>query len=310
MMMTASGVSAQDDRDCRCVDADGDAIANCSCFRIPEMPEIMAFGPGDFTWNMSAVRPRLGVTVSADQDDALDARGALVSDVMDDGPADDAGIRDGDIITHVDGRSLLQPVDRDVEEDFDLDESIPVQRLLAIARELEPGESVEVGFLRDGQAQTATVEVEDLAAAWRAWGRGMQADVRTRIQPQMEALRQQLQEQSVNVERARERVRVLNDREPFVVTRTTARYGLSLTELTPGLGDYFGTEQGVLVTDVDADSQLGLRPGDVILRIGDREASSPDRVRRVLGSYTADESVTFRVRRQGSEIDVLGRLGG
>jgi S1-C subfamily serine protease len=259
---------------------------------------------------MSAVRPRLGVTVSADQDDALDARGALVSDVMDDGPADDAGIREGDIITHVDGRSLLQPLDRDVEEDFDLDVSIPVQRLLAIARELEPGESVEVGFLRDGQAQTATVEVEDLAAAWRAWGRGMQADVRTRIQPQMEALRQQLQEQSVNVERARERVRVLNDREPFVVTRTTARYGLSLTELTPGLGDYFGTEQGVLVTDVDADSQLGLRPGDVILRIGDREASSPDRVRRVLGSYTADESVTFRVRRQGSEIDVLGRLGG
>jgi len=66
----------------------------------------------------------------------------------------------------------------------------------------------------------------------------------------------------------------------------------------------------VLISDIDEDSPLGLRPGDVILRVGDREATSPERVRRILESYGDDESVTFRVRRQGSELDVLGRLGG
>ena len=53
----------------------------------------------------------------------------------------------------------------------------------------------------------------------------------------------------------RERVRILDNFDPFVVRSGMARYGLSMIELTPGLGDYFGTDRGVLVTDVDQDSR-------------------------------------------------------
>jgi len=311
MMLTASGTAAQDDsdQDCRCVDSDGSAIDNCTCFVVPDVPRIMAFGPdGDFNFKLDfpAFRPRLGVTVSTDQDDALDAQGARVGDVMDEGPADDAGIREGDIITHIDGRSLLEALGGDAEEDFDLDESIPVQRLLAITRELEPGESVDVRYLRDGQPMTATVDVQDLGAQWSGFGR----DIREQIRPQMEQLRQQLREQRVDVDRQRERVRALDGFDPFVVSPGMARYGLHLTELTPGLGEYFGTDQGVLVTDVDEDSALGLQAGDVLLRVGDREATSPQRVLRILSSYGDEEAVTFRVLRRGSEVDVQGRLDG
>jgi S1-C subfamily serine protease len=81
-----------------------------------------------------------------------------------------------------------------------------------------------------------------------------------------------------------------------------------LAELNEGLGQYFGTEEGALVLNVSEDSELGLEPGDVILRIGDRDATTPDRALRILGSYGADEDITLHIRRDGREMSVLGRL--
>ena len=336
LMASTPDASAQDvDGDCRCVDADGDAIDNCTCFvmpdfvmpDIPDIPQVMAFGPdGAGVWSMRATRPRLGVTVSTDQDDSYDGQGARVTDVMEDGPADEAGIREGDVITSVAGRSLFTPLEDDLEEDLDLDESIPVQRLLAITRDLEPGESVEVEYLRDGSAMTTTVEVQDLAGMWGRWAaefgprmeqfryefRPRMERFRQELRPQMEQLREQIREQTRDLDLNIEELRELDGMERIVIARSgsAARYGLRLTELTPGLGDYFGTDEGVLVTDVDEDSALGLRPGDVILQVGDREATSPSRVGRILATYDDDESVTFRVLREGADIEVVGRLGG
>jgi hypothetical protein len=85
--------------------------------------------------------------------------------------------------------------------------------------------------------------------------------------------------------------------------------GLELMELKPGLADYFGTETGVLVTDVHAESQTGLQAGDVIQRIGDREATTPTRAMRILRSYAGDEDVIFHILRRGDETSVTGRLG-
>ena len=87
------------------------------------------------------------------------------------------------------------------------------------------------------------------------------------------------------------------------------RDGLEMLELKPGLGEYFGVGEGVLVTDVAEDSSLGLEPGDVIVRVGEREVSTPDRVRRILRSYVDDEDITFQVRRDGRDMSVAGRLG-
>jgi S1-C subfamily serine protease len=99
--------------------------------------------------------------------------------------------------------------------------------------------------------------------------------------------------------------------EPFLLGRFgQPRYGVELVEVNPELGAYFGTDRGVLVTDVTEGSALGLEPGDIILRVGDRDVTSPDRVLRILATYSDDEQVSFRVRRDGREIDVLGRLEG
>jgi hypothetical protein len=86
------------------------------------------------------------------------------------------------------------------------------------------------------------------------------------------------------------------------------RDGLELVEVNPGLGAYFGAEEGVLVADVDADTPLGLRPGDVVTAIGGRSVSTPERFRRILGSYGADEAIEFDVVRDGARTSVTGRL--
>jgi S1-C subfamily serine protease len=87
-----------------------------------------------------------------------------------------------------------------------------------------------------------------------------------------------------------------------------AGFGLELTELNPGLAEYFSSDEGLLVLDVDEDSTLGLMPGDVILAIDGRDVEDQGDVRRILGSYKDEETVSFTVVRKGQEIMVEGTL--
>jgi S1-C subfamily serine protease len=86
-------------------------------------------------------------------------------------------------------------------------------------------------------------------------------------------------------------------------------HGLDLRKLNAELGEYFSTDHGVLVLDADQDSTLGLRAGDVILAIGDREVEDVSDVLRILRSYEEEESVSFTVMRQGREQRVEGTVG-
>jgi serine protease Do len=70
-------------------------------------------------------------------------QGALVREVMPDGPAEEAGLREGDIVTAVDGQA--------VDDDHPLDELI---------REHEVGDQVELTVLREGRELSLTVELD------------------------------------------------------------------------------------------------------------------------------------------------------
>jgi S1-C subfamily serine protease len=67
--------------------------------------------------------------------------------------------------------------------------------------------------------------------------------------------------------------------------------------LTPGLGRYFGAEKGVLVARAPEGEGFGLQDGDVILAIGGREPQSGSHAMRILRSYQPGESVEFRILR-------------
>lgn len=320
-----SPVSAQDVRaECRCVDADGNEIENCTCFRGPRMN---AYAP---LLALQAGQPRLGVTVSADQSARIDADGAEVTDVLEGGPADEAGIREGDVITRIGAQSLTEPTESSAERLFDLDRSIPVQRLLAIVAELEPGQEVEVAFLRDGTPQTTVLETRALPAVGRGdfsvalprFRDGRDGEDRLRellggewrdgVAPRVWS--DEMVPGGDLPGNIRLRFNGPHDGGVAVFDRgrgllySSERDGLSLIELKPALGAYFGATEGVLVTDVTRRSGLGLEAGDVVLAIGDRTVTNPDRFRRILSSYGDEEDITFRILRDGSETSVTGRL--
>lgn len=328
-------------QECRCVDRDGKPIERCTCFTLPDVDRIV-------TRAFSAVggRARLGVTLASGPEAEGEARGARVESVLEDGPADRAGIREGDVITHLDGRSLLEPLDAAKEKEFDEDASLPVQRLMALARQIEPGAKVEVGYLRDGERRTATVEARDLDS-WTLVAPRAPAWDEARLRERMQDLGRELGEMRIRIPREGRDIRIWTDstRGPRVFFRSSPGEGgilapaapgaprvwscpgedtpggfvfawsdrciggLQLVELNPGLASYFGTEKGVLVAAVHEESKLGLVPGDVVVAVGDREASDPDRLRRILSSYGPDESVTMRVFRQRRETSVTGTLG-
>ncbi len=311
-------LAAQQERtECHCVDAGGNEIDNCSCFRTPRIEGLLA------QFGVAQQRPRLGVSVDQGQAARYDADGARVTEVLSDGPADLAGIREGDVIVSLNGQSLTESVGADLERSFDLEGSAPVQRLLALAGELEPGEDVEIEYLRDGARERTTLETEDLSDRWgtsMVTARPMWDAERFR--EQMRALTEGVRGRAFSLEAPdhdmrlhleegeRGDVRVFGgDGFPYGFGGGLARQqGLELAELNPGLGSYFGTDEGVLVIDVDASSALGLQPGDVILRIGDRVVETPNRMRRILSSYAVDEEIDFVVLRDGEEITVSGRL--
>jgi hypothetical protein len=327
--------------DCRCVDKDGKPIENCTCFTMPDMDRIVTGALANFRG-----RARLGVTLGTDRDER---RGVTVQSVLEGGPADEAGIREGDVLTAIDGRSLLEPIGPDLERDLDEDEPLPMQRLMALVREIEPGQGVKVDYLRGDERRTATVEARELdswgysvvgpeGTAWNLRGgagalrnledrmgdlriRAPRAprDIRIWSDSGAAAPRVFMSEPGGNVFRFQREdgpgallracpsasgdspgFRFLDDRCPG---------GLEMAELKPGLAEYFGTSAGVLVTDVHPDSKLGLEPGDVVLAVGDREATSPDRLRRILESYSGDEAVALRIMRQKREMNVRGTLG-
>jgi membrane-associated protease RseP (regulator of RpoE activity) len=82
-------------------------------------------------------------------------------------------------------------------------------------------------------------------------------------------------------------------------------------DLNPDLGSYFGVPdgKGVLVTEVMSDTpaeKAGLKPGDVITKVGDRAvADSDDLVSALRG---ADKKVTLTIRRKNASRTIESEL--
>ena len=107
-------------------------------------------------------RARLGVSMNGNQGEELDRQGVRIEAVMPDTPAEDAGLQEGDVVTHLNGQALVDPIPGEGEEDFDESGSLPVQRLISIAGALDAGDEVEIRYLRDGERHSVTVEAAEI----------------------------------------------------------------------------------------------------------------------------------------------------
>ena len=86
--------------------------------------------------------------------------GVLIQQIQPGGPAEKAGIKEGDIITTVDGRAI--------KDGDDLVNEITSRR---------PGSPIRLGYLRDGKQADATVTIGDLEKVFADQG-GQQAELR------------------------------------------------------------------------------------------------------------------------------------
>jgi len=91
--------------------------------------------------------------------------------------------------------------------------------------------------------------------------------------------------------------------EFFTHSYTPFRYAgawndIELVSLTPALGEYFGTNEGLLVVRAGRAAELGFRDGDVIIDLAGREPQSPEHALRILASFEPGESLQAAIMRQ------------
>jgi C-terminal processing protease CtpA/Prc len=202
-------------------------------------------------------RPRLGVVVEPASD------GARIVAVTPSGPAAEAGLRSGDVITAVDGRSLT-------------DASEPPSALLVDAiNELDEGDTVTIDYVRDGEPGTASVVV-----------RPVEIDVHIMKVPGGSGPHVK-------------NIRVMPGDDNHMWFFPHGWMDMELVALNPDRADYFGTDEGVLVVRASDSEGLGLQGGDVIVSIDDRVVSSPTHAMRILRSYEPEESLTIEIMRHG-----------
>lgn len=246
----------------------------------------MAPGSGEapMAFALAVGRPRLGVIVKTDRDPATDSIGAVLEAVTPEGPAAKAGLQSGDIVVTFNGQRLSAGT------------GVPGERLIDLAGEMEEGDTVRIAIRRGKEAKTVTVvpkKVDDLAYTYRYQ---MAAD------SAMDRARRALERTMVLAPKAEMR----GVMEPMVWSvRESARWSdMELTTLDANLGGYFGTTEGLLVVRAPKDSLLGLKSGDVILRIGGRVPSSPSHATRILRSYEPGDEVRIEVMRSKRQTEV------
>jgi S1-C subfamily serine protease len=239
-------------------------------------------------------RARLGIKVNLKARET-DSIGAYVDAVTPGGPADQAGIRSGDVITKLDGSSVLAGGAAE-DNERPVRQSLPGLRLIELAARLEPNDTVPVEYRRGKDRRTASVVTADEPEL--AFGPGQRFEFRTRPGPPGVRM---------PVGGLMERFEMSGPHWEFFSGSPLGR--LELAPLNPDLGRYFGAEEGVLVISAPQDSALGLRGGDVVLAVDGREPSNPSHLLRILRSYESGETFKLDIMRNRKRETVTSRIG-
>jgi PDZ domain-containing protein len=238
--------------------------------RAPRTPRPPREPRASTTWSYAfSNRARIGVVVATDADEAKDKIGARIEAVTPGGPADDAGLQAGDIITKFNGTALGGVASEDDEQ------SGPGNKLIELAHALEPGDTAKVEYRRGTQNKTAAIVAEDMG------NRGYSFSM-----PRIPDFQMTMPEFP----------RGFGGENTFTIVGSPWG-GLDMVTLNADLGEYFGTREGVLVVKTPEDSTLPVKGGDVILAIDGRKPTSPSSAMRILQSYEEGDTVKFDVMR-------------
>ena len=202
--------------------------------------------------------PRAILGINLGTNDEPKGGGVEIVSVSPGGAAAEAGLKAGDVLTDINGTALKQEGDESARE-----------KLLSSMRKVKPGDTVAVGYRRDNKALKASLVAQPLRDRFFTMavppGPGIPA-----VPPMPN----------------------------FVFMRGEGVFGSAeLVPMTAKLGQYFGTDTGLLVVRAPDDSRLKLEDGDVIVDIDGRTPSSPSHALRILSSYQPGEKLKLNILR-------------
>jgi len=201
--------------------------------------------------------------------------GALVNGVTRESPAEEAGIREDDVIVEFSGKSIDDADD-----------------LLDAVRGGAPGDHAAVTLYRGAEKKTLQVTLEK--APRRSFSFHGSGSFTMPHLPRMPHIARM------------PRVRIF---------REEGIEGLQLTDLNRQLGEYFGAPngRGVLVEEVDRESageKGGFKAGDVIIRAGKEDVETTGDIDEALAAMKKGEKVEFGVLRKGAQVTLTVESGG
>ncbi len=216
--------------------------------------------------DVPAERAALGINIATRDTTAGPVEGVAIVGVTPGGAAATAGLRADDVLVSIDNVSLTAESVREAN-----------QRLFRFMSGAKPGQEIHVSYLRGGKV----LEVRLVADAF---------------DPAMVPRRFPFQE---DLERLGRRF----ENEFIAPLQTGWRHselfaGMELAALTPDLGRYFGTDEGLLVVRAPTAATVDLEDGDVIQRIGARTPSDPGHAMRILRSYEPGEELVIVIMRE------------
>jgi S1-C subfamily serine protease len=187
------------------------------------------------------------------------------------GPAEQAGLKVGDIVVAMNGKTLRTTDGRD-----------PSTQLVEQMRSVKPGQTVNLDYVRDGQKRSAAVKASPAEP------------------PIARILRERLPKQLP------EGLQIPG----FEALMGPERHfrSLELVTVTPKLGQYFGTDEGLLVVRAAEGQALPLEEGDVLLSIDGRKPDSPGHAFRILRSYQPGEKVKLGVLRNRKPLELSATM--
>jgi len=222
-----------------------------------------------------------------------DDKGVRISGVTPDGPAARAGLRDGDVVTSVDGKPIGKAAGGDGRG--------------ALAN-LKDGQEVTIAYLRGDQKNTVKIKAQR-REAWN-WPMLMNEDSEHPFLPKdfNERINADVERATREAERNYERNHARMERQVEAATRDATKrmpplhmsmpwWGLNLVPLNADLGRYFGTDKGVLVIAADDDSLPGIRAGDVITNIAGETVNRPEDALRALRDQDTGKDVPIKLLR-------------